>query len=119
MPAYRITVDALDPTTGEGGLESISFFASTPNDILAAANSLRARLDCSACHATKLAVGLGLLSEAMHAHRNPALVTAPLPAVRRKFRRRRQMPPALRATPPPPNRSATLAAQDSRGCIPA
>jgi hypothetical protein len=65
---YRITVDkldALEPTTGEGGLESVSFFASTPDDILSAAKSLRARLECSACHATKLAVGLGLLSEAM------------------------------------------------------
>lgn len=68
VPAYRITLeklDALDPTTGEGGLESISFFAATPHDILTAAKSLRDRLNCSACHATKLAVGLGLLSEAM------------------------------------------------------
>jgi hypothetical protein len=78
MPAYRITVDALDPTTGEGGLESLSFFASTPHDILTAANSLRTRLDCSACHATRLAVGLSLLSEAMHAHRDPALFTEPM-----------------------------------------
>jgi hypothetical protein len=65
---YRITVDkldALDPTTGEGGLESLSFFASTSHDILAAANSLRDRFDCSACQATKLVVGLGLLSEAI------------------------------------------------------
>jgi hypothetical protein len=65
VPAYRITVDALDPVTGEEGLKSISFFASTSHDILSAANSLRDRLDCSACHATKLAVGLGLLSEAI------------------------------------------------------
>jgi hypothetical protein len=64
---YRITVDLLEPAAGEGGLESVSFFASTPNDILSAANNLRARLDCSACHATKLAVGLGLLSEAIWA----------------------------------------------------
>ena len=67
---YRITVDkldALDPTTGEGGLESVSFFASTSDDILAAANNLRDRFNCSACHATKLAVGLGLLSEAIAA----------------------------------------------------
>jgi hypothetical protein len=81
MPAYRITVDkldALDSTTGEGGLESISFFASTPHDILAAANSLRDRLDCSACHATRLVVGLSLLSEAMPAHRDPALFTEPM-----------------------------------------
>jgi hypothetical protein len=71
-------VDALDPTIGEGGLESLSFFASTPHDILTAANSLRTRLDCSACHATRLAVGLSLLSEAMHAHRDPALFTEPM-----------------------------------------
>lgn len=69
---YCITVDALEPTTGEGGLESISFFASTSHDILTTVNSLRARLDCSACHATKLAVGLGLIHEVMHAHRDPA-----------------------------------------------
>jgi hypothetical protein len=66
---YRITVDKLDTLEplepGEGGLESVSFFASTPDDILAAANNLRDRFNCSACHATKLAVGLGLLSEAM------------------------------------------------------
>jgi hypothetical protein len=62
---YRITVEKLEPTTGGGGLESLSFFASTTDDILSAAKSLRARLECSACHATKLAVGLGLLSEAM------------------------------------------------------
>ena len=76
VPAYRITVDklaALDPATGEEGLESVSFFASTPHDILAAANNLRARLNCSACHATRLVVGLSLLSEAMPAHRDPAL----------------------------------------------
>jgi hypothetical protein len=81
MPAYRITVDkldVLDSTTGEGGLESISFFAATPHDILAAANSLRDRLDCSACHATRLVVGLSLLSEAMPAHRDPALFTEPM-----------------------------------------
>lgn len=67
VPAYRITLeklDALDPITGEEGLESISFFASTSHDILTAAKSLRDRLNCSACHATKLAVGLGLLSKA-------------------------------------------------------
>lgn len=70
MPAYRITVDkldALDPATGEGGLESISFFAATPHDILSAANHLRARLNCSACHATKLAVGISLLNETIPA----------------------------------------------------
>jgi Domain of Unknown Function with PDB structure (DUF3861) len=69
---YRITIDKLDmqdaPAGGEG-LESVSFFASTPDDILNAAKSLRARLECSACHATKLAVCLGLISEVMHPHR--------------------------------------------------
>ncbi len=70
VPAYRITLeklDALDPVTGEEGLESVSFFASTSDDIFAAANNLRDRFNCSACHATKLAVGLGLLSEAIAA----------------------------------------------------
>jgi hypothetical protein len=78
MPAYRIVVDALDPITGEGGLESLSFFASTPHDILAAANNLRAGLDCSACHATKLAVGLGLIREVMYTHREPELFSEPM-----------------------------------------
>ena len=80
MPAYhyRITVDKLEPTAGEEGLESLSFFAATPHDILNAANSLRDRLDCSACHATKLAVGLGLISEAMHPHREPELFIDPM-----------------------------------------
>ncbi|HEY3991082.1 MAG TPA: DUF3861 family protein [Acidobacteriaceae bacterium] len=79
MPAYRITVEALDPTPGEGGHESISFFASTPHDILTTANNLRVRLDCSACHATKLAVGLILISDPvyahLYAHHRPALFT--------------------------------------------
>ena len=80
MPShhYRITVDALEPTTGEGGLESLSFFASTPHDMLAAANSLRAQLDCSACHATKLAVALGLIREVMHRRREPGLFSESL-----------------------------------------
>ena len=78
MPAYRITVealdaDALDPTTGEGGLESISFFASTSHDIFAVACTLRDRFDCSACHATRLAVGLSLLNQA--AALQPALAS--------------------------------------------
>jgi hypothetical protein len=64
VPAYRITVEVLDPTTGEGGLESLSFFASTSHDIFAAAGALRDRFDCSACRATRLAVGLSLLNQA-------------------------------------------------------
>ena len=75
---YRIAVDKLEPTVGEGGLESLSFFASTPHDILTTVKNLRARLDCSACHATKLAVGLGLIREVMHTHREPELFSEPL-----------------------------------------
>jgi hypothetical protein len=63
---YRITVDALDPTPGEGGLQSLSFFASTHTDIFAAIGTLRDRLECTACQATRLAVGLSLLSEVLH-----------------------------------------------------
>jgi uncharacterized protein DUF3861 len=63
---YRVTVDALDPSQGEEGLQSLSFFASTHNDIFAAIGILRARLEFSACAATKLAVGLGLVSEVLH-----------------------------------------------------
>jgi hypothetical protein len=62
---YRITVDALDPTRGEEGLQSLSFFASTHTDIFAAIGTLRERLECTACHATRLAIGLSLLSEVM------------------------------------------------------
>jgi Domain of Unknown Function with PDB structure (DUF3861) len=63
---YRITVDALDPSQGEEGLQSLSFFASTNHDIFTATASLRERLECTACQATKLAVGLGLVSEGLH-----------------------------------------------------
>ena len=63
---YRITVDALDPTRGEEGLQSLSFFASTHTDIFAAIGTLRERLECTACHATRLAIALSLLSEVMH-----------------------------------------------------
>ena len=78
---YRITVDKLDmreSPTGEGGLQSLSFFASTHNDILGAANSLRDRFNCSASHATKLAVGLSLIGEVMHARHDPAQLHEPL-----------------------------------------
>jgi hypothetical protein len=81
---YRITVDMLEHPTGEGGLQSLSFFASTPNDILAAANSLQDRFDCSASHATKLAVGLSLISELTHEHRSKTLL-APLQESMRQF----------------------------------
>jgi hypothetical protein len=61
---YRITVDTLDPLKpGEGGTESVSFFATTSSDILDAAKSLRERAGYSACHATKLALGLSLIGE--------------------------------------------------------
>ena len=63
---YRITVDALDPMPGEEGLQSLSFFASTHTDIFAATGTLRERLECTACHATRLAIGLSLLNEVMH-----------------------------------------------------
>jgi hypothetical protein len=54
-------VDKLDP--GEGGLESVSFFAATSDDILAAAKSLRECLGCSASRATSLALGYSLIGE--------------------------------------------------------
>jgi hypothetical protein len=63
MAAYRITVEALDPALGEGGLESLSFFASTGYDLFAEANQLRCRLDCSSCQATRLAIARCLLAE--------------------------------------------------------
>ena len=69
---YCITVDALEPTTGEGGLESLSFFASTSHDIFAAISTLRDRFDCSTCHATKVALGLSLMNEVLGAHRDRA-----------------------------------------------
>jgi uncharacterized protein DUF3861 len=78
---YRITVDKLEmlePPTGGEGLQTLSFFASTHHDILAAADSLRDRLDCSAGRATKLAVGLSLISEVIHAHRDPKQLREPL-----------------------------------------
>ena len=59
---YRITIDAFD--TGEEGLTSVSFFASTPNDTLAAARDLREHLGCTASHATRLALGYSLIDEA-------------------------------------------------------
>ncbi len=75
---YRITVEKLEPTAGGGGLESLSFFASTTHDILATVDSLRSRLECSACHATKLAVGLGLVREVMHTRPEPEIFSEPM-----------------------------------------
>ena len=47
-------------------LQSLSFFATTNHDIFTATASLRERLECTACQATKLAVELGLVSEGLH-----------------------------------------------------
>jgi hypothetical protein len=65
MPAYhyRITGDMLEQPTGEEGLQSLSFFASTPHDLFAEASQLRHRLGCSACIATRLATVRCLLAE--------------------------------------------------------
>ena len=80
MPAYRITVDALDvdaldPATGEEGLQSLSFFASISDDIFATVSSLRTRGDLSACTAAKLAVAISLLSESELERRDDAPFT--------------------------------------------
>jgi hypothetical protein len=72
---YRITVDALDPTPGEEGLQSLAFFASTHTDIFAVTGALRDPLECTACRATRLAIGLSLLSEVMH---EPHMLLTPL-----------------------------------------
>jgi hypothetical protein len=83
MPAYRITVDkldALDPTTGEEGLESISFFASTPHDLFAEASQLRHRLGCSACMATRLAIARCLLAEESAVRRPSSSLVLPTEA---------------------------------------
>jgi len=63
MPAhhYRITVDALNP--GGEGLESLSFFASTGNNLFVEANQLCDRLGCSALQATRLAIARGLFAD--------------------------------------------------------
>jgi hypothetical protein len=65
MPAYhyRITVDMLEQPTGEEGLQSLSFFASTPHDLFAEASQLRHRLGCSACMAARFALARCLLAE--------------------------------------------------------
>jgi hypothetical protein len=64
---YRITVDKLDALEplkpGEGGLESVSFFATTSSDIIDAAKTLRECLGCSASRATSLALGYSLIGE--------------------------------------------------------
>jgi hypothetical protein len=57
---YRITVEALDP--GGEGNESVSFFASTENDLFAEVDRLR-REGHNAANALKLAVGLSLVNQ--------------------------------------------------------
>jgi hypothetical protein len=51
-------------------------------DIFAAVGTLRERLQCTACAATKLAVGLGLLSEVLHQQH---LLPTPLREPMREF----------------------------------
>jgi hypothetical protein len=75
---YRITVDKLDPLKpGEGGLESVSFFAATSGDILDAAKTLRERAGYTASDAAKLALALSLLNSAVPKHSSLAAL-APL-----------------------------------------
>ena len=76
VPQYRITVDSLNP--GEEGLESVSVFAATTHDLFADANQLRHCLDCSASHATKLAVALSLIGEIMQTRRSGAPFSEPM-----------------------------------------
>ena len=83
MPAhhYRITVDKLDALNPGGeGLESLSFFASTGNNLFAEANQLRDRLGCSALQATRLAIARSLLAEesaALHPSSSFVILTEP------------------------------------------
>ena len=71
---YRVTVDKLDALEPGGeGTESVSFFASTHNDLFAEAKQLRQSLGCSACSATKLALGRGLINEAQVAGKIPVV----------------------------------------------
>ena len=58
---YRITIDVLHPCGGEGS-ESVSFFASTENDLFAEVDRLR-RQGNRAADALRLALGIGLLKE--------------------------------------------------------
>ena len=64
---YRITIDLIEEphpqAGGEGALQSLSFFACTPNDLFAEANRLRDCLGCGASHAARLATGLSLVGE--------------------------------------------------------
>jgi hypothetical protein len=85
VPAYRITVDALDdaldvdaldPVTGGEGFQSLSFFASTENEIFAEASQLRHHLGCSALHATKLALCFELIGGGSPMQTAPRLVIA-------------------------------------------
>ncbi|HZB87733.1 MAG TPA: hypothetical protein VE291_03655 [Terracidiphilus sp.] len=58
---YRVTIDVLHPCGGEGS-ESVSFFASTENDLFAEVDRLRHQGN-SAAVALRLALGIGLLKE--------------------------------------------------------
>jgi hypothetical protein len=68
---YRITVDVLNP--GGEETESVSFFASTEDDLFAEVDRLR-RQGHKAAHALTLAVGLSLLKEASALQPAPASV---------------------------------------------
>lgn len=90
---YRVTLEKLadakgDPVTGQ----SLSFYATNHDDILAIVERLQARLPFAAGTAASLGVGLKLFSEVALTYRNDPLFAEIRPALSSFIKQLKQVP---------------------------
>jgi hypothetical protein len=90
---YRITVEKLADARGQPVHgESLSFYATNHDDILAIVNRLQAKLPFDAGTAASLGVGLKLFSEVALVHRENPIFAEIQPALNALIQQMKQMP---------------------------
>jgi hypothetical protein len=93
---YRITVEKLADARGQPVHgESLSFYATNHDDILAIVNRLQAKLPFDAGTAASLGVGLKLFSEVALVHRENPIFAEIQPALNALIQQMKQMPEAV------------------------
>ncbi|HEY0161817.1 MAG TPA: DUF3861 domain-containing protein [Edaphobacter sp.] len=93
MYRYRITVEKLTDAKGEAADgQSLSFYASNHDDILAIVNRLEEKLPMAAGTVASLGVGLKLFGEVALMHRNDPLFSEIRPALAAFIQQLKQLP---------------------------
>lgn len=93
MYRYRITVEKLTDAKGEATEgQSLSFYATNHDDILAIVNRLEEKLPMAAGTVASLGVGLKLFGEVALMHRNDPLFEEIRPALSAFIQRLKQLP---------------------------